>query len=453
MEPQGLLQQPSEADDTMKDPTNNLTLDSSMAKPVKHRPTFTEDQIAAMEKIFEQRQYLSPMERESLSNSVGLTPQQVRVWFQNRRQKVKQFLTQKQNGQQQQQSPRGVPIVVNGQKQQGNATNDDQQWTLTLLGGGGANETLSLTPQQLSTSIDPILQLLLPKAASTTENGNEDREEKRNEESNEDQTDDTFADDPNSGEEGLTTPNSNNIMPQALLYLTPYLLPGAGGNVAATSTNLTLPTNAIQLLQGLSSSQSLQIPLNKFAKVITQLPNKTTPTGSSPLLKAQSPTPVGEIEGSEIKSEELSMITDVDNTAELIPNQDGENADRNDNTKSDGNPPLLTAAASNELLQQLLNVTNESLKGSNWGGAGSRGGVSPATPTDGSSRRRRQVFSGIQTTELEKQFEVCPYIDSKERDKLAEKIGLHPDQVKVWFQNRRTKKSRISWRQKEPSEQ
>ena len=41
------------------------------------------------------------MERESLASSVGLSPQQVRVWFQNRRQKVKQFLSQRQvrNGQ------------------------------------------------------------------------------------------------------------------------------------------------------------------------------------------------------------------------------------------------------------------------------------------------------------------------------------------------------------------
>ena len=67
-------------------------------RPIKHRPTFTEDQIATMESIFKQRQYLSPVERESVASVVGLTPQQVRVWFQNRRQKVKQFLTQKQMG-------------------------------------------------------------------------------------------------------------------------------------------------------------------------------------------------------------------------------------------------------------------------------------------------------------------------------------------------------------------
>ena len=65
-------------------------------RPVKHRPTFTEDQIATMEAIFKHRQYLSPVERESVATAIGLTAQQVRVWFQNRRQKVKQFLSVKQ---------------------------------------------------------------------------------------------------------------------------------------------------------------------------------------------------------------------------------------------------------------------------------------------------------------------------------------------------------------------
>ncbi len=65
-------------------------------RPVKHRPTFTEDQIATMEAIFKHRQYLSPVERESVATAIGLTAQQVRVWFQNRRQKAKQFLSVKQ---------------------------------------------------------------------------------------------------------------------------------------------------------------------------------------------------------------------------------------------------------------------------------------------------------------------------------------------------------------------
>lgn len=52
-----------------------------------------------MDTIFKQRQYLTPIERESVASTVGLSPQQVRVWFQNRRQKAKQFLAYKQHQQ------------------------------------------------------------------------------------------------------------------------------------------------------------------------------------------------------------------------------------------------------------------------------------------------------------------------------------------------------------------
>lgn len=62
------------------------------------------------------------------------------------------------------------------------------------------------------------------------------------------------------------------------------------------------------------------------------------------------------------------------------------------------------------------------------------------------SKRKRQVFSGFQTEELEKAFQVSPYISAVERENLAQKISLSADQVKVWFQNRRTKKYRSSWR-------
>ncbi len=73
------------------DPSQQV--DGSTARNIKHRPTFTEEQISTMEAIFKHRQYLSPVERESVATATGLTAQQVRVWFQNRRQKAKQFLS------------------------------------------------------------------------------------------------------------------------------------------------------------------------------------------------------------------------------------------------------------------------------------------------------------------------------------------------------------------------
>ena len=251
-------------------------------------------------------------------------------------------------------------------------------------------------------------------------------------------------------------------------------------STSPAGSNITIPSNAIQLLQGLvsvsspssltgSGTQGGGIPLAKFAAKLAnqqqQQQSQKSP-GELPLLKAQSPTRITDIEGSEIKSEELGATgTEGDPTEPNVAQEEskGTNTSEEVPAQEDGNQVLATI--SSEVLQQLLlNLT---------GGGGVGGGANDNNPKatytqsegntpvnntlqDGSSpRKRRQVFSGVQTTELEKQFEICPYIDSKERERLAEKIGLHPDQVKVWFQNRRTKKTRISWRQhnKEPTEQ
>ena len=70
-------------------------------RPVRPRQTFSEEQVAAMEAMFERKQYLAPPERQALADLVKLTPQQVRVWFQNRRQKIKQYLCLRQSKDQQ----------------------------------------------------------------------------------------------------------------------------------------------------------------------------------------------------------------------------------------------------------------------------------------------------------------------------------------------------------------
>lgn len=313
---------------------------------------------------------------------------------------------------------------------------------LSLENDTVSTSALSLTPQQLSNSIDPILQLLLPKAV---ENGTKDDPTELNGKETEGPSNDNGK---NEGE-GSTMPTI--IAPQTLLCLTPQLLTSGGASIQLTSgqggSNITIPANAIQLLQGLVTSS---LPLAKFTKAVNSNQPSKSP-GVSPLLKAQSPTQVGEIEGTEIKSEELGAVPVASEEEELKQNSEDVVP-----LQVDGNQVLTTI--SSEILQQLLNLTGgDSLKATwNLTPAGSSQGEESNTPlADGSSpRKRRQVFSGVQTTELEKQFEICPYIDSKEREKLAERIGLHPDQVKVWFQNRRTKKTRISWRQhKEPMDQ
>uniref|UniRef100_A0A3B3ZGG6 Homeobox domain-containing protein n=1 Tax=Periophthalmus magnuspinnatus TaxID=409849 RepID=A0A3B3ZGG6_9GOBI len=50
-------------------------------------PTFSGQQIFALEKTFEQTKYLAGPERARLAYSLGMTESQVKVWFQNRRTK------------------------------------------------------------------------------------------------------------------------------------------------------------------------------------------------------------------------------------------------------------------------------------------------------------------------------------------------------------------------------
>ncbi|XP_034938094.1 homeobox protein Nkx-6.2 [Chelonus insularis] len=77
------------------------------------------------------------------------------------------------------------------------------------------------------------------------------------------------------------------------------------------------------------------------------------------------------------------------------------------------------------------------------GAAGGAGGEH-----DGSKKKHtRPTFSGQQIFALEKTFEQTKYLAGPERAKLAYALGMSESQVKVWFQNRRTK-----WRKKHAAE-
>ncbi|ETN78311.1 hypothetical protein RB195_007878 [Necator americanus] len=54
-------------------------------------------------------------------------------------------------------------------------------------------------------------------------------------------------------------------------------------------------------------------------------------------------------------------------------------------------------------------------------------------------KKARTTFSGRQIFELEKQFENKKYLSSAERSELAKNLHVTETQVKIWFQNRRTK--------------
>ncbi|CAO1424269.1 unnamed protein product [Diamesa serratosioi] len=60
--------------------------------------------------------------------------------------------------------------------------------------------------------------------------------------------------------------------------------------------------------------------------------------------------------------------------------------------------------------------------------------------SDGSRKKKaRTTFTGRQIFELEKQFEVKKYLSSSERTEMAKLLNVTETQVKIWFQNRRTK--------------
>ncbi|XP_017323381.1 homeobox protein Nkx-6.3 isoform X1 [Ictalurus punctatus] len=67
--------------------------------------------------------------------------------------------------------------------------------------------------------------------------------------------------------------------------------------------------------------------------------------------------------------------------------------------------------------------------------------------TVGRKKHTRPTFSGHQIFALEKTFEQTKYLAGPERARLAYSLGMTESQVKVWFQNRRTK-----WRKKSASE-
>lgn len=57
----------------------------------------------------------------------------------------------------------------------------------------------------------------------------------------------------------------------------------------------------------------------------------------------------------------------------------------------------------------------------------------------GKLRKARTVFTADQVRYLEEKFATEKYLSVPQRLELAKKLGLSEQQVKTWFQNRRTK--------------
>ncbi|XP_069500474.1 thyroid transcription factor 1-like [Ambystoma mexicanum] len=62
----------------------------------KRRVLFSQAQVYELEKRFEHQKYLTAPERDHLAKAVDLTPNQVKIWFQNHRYKMKRQAKQRQ---------------------------------------------------------------------------------------------------------------------------------------------------------------------------------------------------------------------------------------------------------------------------------------------------------------------------------------------------------------------
>ena len=92
----------------------------------KRRILFTQAQIYELERRFKQQKYLSAPEREHLASVIGLSPTQVKIWFQNHRYKFKKCQKDKDKECEEKRStsPRrvSVPVLVKDGKPCGAAT-------------------------------------------------------------------------------------------------------------------------------------------------------------------------------------------------------------------------------------------------------------------------------------------------------------------------------------------
>lgn len=65
---------------------------SNSPKP-RSRTVFSRQQLDRLEQVFEKQRYLTNKERDELSKELGMTNTQIKVWFQNKRNKQKQMLS------------------------------------------------------------------------------------------------------------------------------------------------------------------------------------------------------------------------------------------------------------------------------------------------------------------------------------------------------------------------
>ena len=90
------------------DPSDEPRLNSKGKRPRKPRTIYTSYQLRELNRRFERTQYLALPERAELAARLGLTQTQVKIWFQNKRSKVKKLM--KNGGER---TPDEKPLIQN----------------------------------------------------------------------------------------------------------------------------------------------------------------------------------------------------------------------------------------------------------------------------------------------------------------------------------------------------
>ncbi|XP_069579799.1 NK2 homeobox 4b isoform X2 [Brachyistius frenatus] len=124
----------------------------------KRRVLFSQAQVYELERRFKQQKYLSAPEREHLAGLIHLTPNQVKIWFQNHRYKLKRQSKDKSVQQLQQDSGGGggqctttrrsssvSPVLSKNDK---GCRTDSSGSTHTGNRQNGSGEAMTATPQQ-----------------------------------------------------------------------------------------------------------------------------------------------------------------------------------------------------------------------------------------------------------------------------------------------------------------
>ncbi|KAM4712664.1 NK2 homeobox 4b [Anableps anableps] len=126
----------------------------------KRRVLFSQAQVFELERRFKQQKYLSAPEREQLAGLIHLTPNQVKIWFQNHRYKLKRQAKDKAAQQQQEagglcaasrRSSSGSPLF----SKTGKGCRSEANQTGTRQSGSAEVVSVSQNQNQLSPAEEP----------------------------------------------------------------------------------------------------------------------------------------------------------------------------------------------------------------------------------------------------------------------------------------------------------